>query len=110
MANKDKIRLDFDDILRAVAGKTKQDTEIDDLGRALQIPPSDIQSAMVGNRHGESHMGSLNLLRDWANRQKSAKMRQTLIDALLKIKRDDILDDCFPEDGAGKYRVLLRSI
>eukprot|EP00057_Strongylocentrotus_purpuratus_P021598 XP_011676072.1 PREDICTED: uncharacterized protein LOC105444020 [Strongylocentrotus purpuratus] len=103
MTNKD--RLDFDDILRAVAGKTKQDTEIDDLGRALQISPHDIESAKVANRHGVSHMGSLNLLRDWAKRQKSSTMKQNLKDALEKLQWFEILGECYPEVGADTVTV-----
>ncbi|XP_030833521.1 uncharacterized protein LOC105445398 isoform X1 [Strongylocentrotus purpuratus] len=93
-------RQDFDDILKAVARRTKQDVEIDDLGKALKIPSYDIQSAQKRNSQDHSHMGSLELLRDWMQRQNSSTMRQTLIDALVKIKRNDILEECFPEDGA----------
>ena len=80
-------RQDFDDILKAVARRTKQDAEIDDLGKALKIPSYDIQSAQKRNSQDHSHMGSLELLRDWMKGQKSSTMRQTLIDALVKIKQ-----------------------
>ncbi|XP_063959225.1 uncharacterized protein LOC135154914 isoform X2 [Lytechinus pictus] len=88
-----------DDILVEVAKMTMQNEDIDDLGRALGIEVPDIYAAQVQNRHGVTSEGSRALMRKWYRGQRQSELKNKLVEALTKAKREDILKKCFPNIG-----------
>ena len=58
---------DFDDILIDVARELTDDDQIEALGKALGVHPSDIQRCIQTNRRGPgvTSRGTLTMLRDW---------------------------------------------
>eukprot|EP00057_Strongylocentrotus_purpuratus_P006853 XP_011661327.1 PREDICTED: uncharacterized protein LOC105436945 [Strongylocentrotus purpuratus] len=79
------VNVDFDGILKEIAKSLCKDTEIDDLGVALGLQPSDIRRYINANApQGGSYMGTLDMLRTWRKGQKASTEKAVLNSALLK--------------------------
>lgn len=76
---------DFDVILKEIAKSLFKNIDIDDLGVALGLQPSDIRHYINANAHkGGSYMGTLDMLRTWRQGQKASTEKAVLDSALLK--------------------------
>nr|XP_054775234.1 uncharacterized protein LOC129283424 [Lytechinus pictus] len=93
---------DFDDILRKIAKQVNKRQDVDELGRKLGFHPSEIESYCENNRNG-SHMGTLQMLRDWRNRTKKSEERELLRNALIDIRLIRLTDELLG-DGKQKRR------
>nr|XP_054774985.1 uncharacterized protein LOC129283175 [Lytechinus pictus] len=93
---------DFDDILREIAKRVNKRQDVDDLGCKLGFHPSEIESYFENNRNG-SHMGTLQMLRDWRKKTYAAEERELLRNALFDIRLIRLADELLG-DGKQKRR------
>eukprot|EP00057_Strongylocentrotus_purpuratus_P027341 XP_011681815.1 PREDICTED: uncharacterized protein LOC105446526 [Strongylocentrotus purpuratus] len=85
--------VDVDDILKEIAKALYKNSDIDDLGKALGFGPGEIGRQIAENdKRGGNHMGTLDLLRMWQNRQTPSTEKAALRSALLEAGFDNLAD------------------
>ncbi|XP_030834842.1 uncharacterized protein LOC105445507 [Strongylocentrotus purpuratus] len=89
---------DFDDILEEVAKRVRKNLEIDKLGRKLGFSPEDIEGYNATNHKSQNitYDGTLQMLRDWRERQTNLTERAALKNALEQSGKNRLADDLFP--------------
>ncbi|XP_003726958.1 uncharacterized protein LOC100893424 [Strongylocentrotus purpuratus] len=89
---------DFDDMLVTVAKRVHKDSEIDTLGKQLGFTPEDTHRYIATNNKTQNvtYVGTLQMLRDWRNRQTNSTERGALKTALEQSGQMRLADDLFP--------------
>eukprot|EP00057_Strongylocentrotus_purpuratus_P006614 XP_011661088.1 PREDICTED: uncharacterized protein LOC105436808 [Strongylocentrotus purpuratus] len=85
---------DFEKRLTTVARKVATRVDIDNLGKALDLQPGDIQHYVNDNKDS-SYMVTLSMLRDWRQKQPKGKVCEALKDVLQEAGQIYLADELF---------------